>query len=385
MPPTLTSGIRPFFVFLSLALAAIPFAALAQNVESEVFGRLPEAEGGAEVHLYTLTNAHGLRARVMDWGATLVSVETPDREGKLDTITPRLETFDDYLAGHPLFGSVVGRYANRIDGGGFTIGEKRYDLKTVNAKTGVHIHGGKTGLQRQHWKGKAETGEGFVAVRLIHESPDGHEGFPGNLKISVTYRLTEDNALWLEYRARSDRATHVNLTNHAYWNLAGLSSGRDVLDHQLTLNAHQVLDADERKIPTGKLLPVKGTPFDFLKPHPIGSRLAEVEGGYDHCYVVDHGEGALEMAARVEDPQSGRFMEVWTTEPGVQLYTANGLNGKLQFQGRAFGPQSALCLECQHFPNSPNVPSFPSTLLRPGETYRQTTVHKFGVMAPASE
>lgn len=346
------------------------------SVEKEAWGKSPDGE---VVELYTLTNAHGLKARVMTLGATLVGMEVPDREGKFKNVTLRLDGLDDYLAGHPLFGSVVGRYANRIAGGGFSLDGERYQLETFNKRTGVHIHGGATGFQKQIWKAETESVENAVAVRLTLESPDGHEGYPGTLKVIVAYVLDNENRLTMNYLATTDKPTHVNLTNHAYWNLGGAGSG-DVLDHVLTLNADRCLVADDEKIPTGELRKVKGSPMDFTEAHTVGGRIEEVPGGYDHCYAINGTDGKeVKFCARVEHPGSGRVMEVSTTQPGVQFYTANGLSDRYAAGGKPYGKCHGLCLETQAFPDSPNKPDFPTTVLRPGETYRHSTVHKFSV------
>ncbi len=359
--------LRQFVLLLGLLITV---SAEEVTVEEQPHG----LDDGGTVRSFTLTHANGLRVEVIDYGATLIGVYVPDREGKVENVTLHLEKPTDYLGRHPLFGSIVGRFANRIDGGGFSIDGKRFDLETVNAKTKVHIHGGKTGFQKQVW----EAGEIEDGVRFTLTSPDGHEGFPGTLTAVVTYRLSADS-LQMSYEATTDHPTHVNLTNHAYWNLGGAASG-PVLKHRLQLEADAILAIDSRKIPTGEFQPVMDSPFDFRKSQSIVERIAEVDGGgYDHCYVLraDQSE-SLRRAARVEDPESGRVMEVFTTAPGLQLYTANGM--KRQSGDLSYGSHDALCLECQHFPDSPNQPAFPSTLLRPGETYRQTTLHRFSLL-----
>lgn len=374
--------------FLTLAVAVVlasatPMTAAEERpakfaVHKTQFGQMPD---GQSVDLFTLENGNGLRVKVMTYGATLIGVETPDRDGGFANVTLHLDAFEDYLKGHPLMGSVVGRYANRIDQGGFTIDGKKHTLKTVG-KNGVHIHGGKEGLQKLNWEALEIPGERGPTVVFRHTSPDGHEGFPGELAVSVTYALTDKNELIIEYWARTTKPTHVNLTNHAYWNLSGAGSG-DVLHHTLTLNADRFLAIDDRKIPTGSYIHVDGTPFDFRKPHAIGERIGQVDGGgYDHCYVLTTSgiDAKSPAAARVEDPQSGRVMEVFTTQPGVQLYTANYLNPNLKSKAGAYGKHHAICLETQHYPDSPNKSQFPSTLLKPAQIYREVTVHRFSVM-----
>ncbi len=348
-------------------------------VERSVFGRLPD---GREVHLYTLTNPGGIRATVMTWGATLTGVHAPDREGNLANVTLYLDTLEDYLKGHPLFGSVVGRYANRIAGAEFTLDGKTVEVEANAGKN--HIHGGRRNVSRVLWQARPIRRDASAGVELTHTSPDGHAGFPGTLAVTVRYLVTRQDELIMEYEATTDKPTVVNLTNHAYWNLAGAGSG-NVLGHRLMLNADRYLPFGEGKIPTGELAPVEGTPMDFREPTTVGARIKQVEGeNYDHCYVLNK-KGAPRMghrmglAARVVEPASGRVMEVRTTQPGVQLYTAKGLGPRLKGGGKPYGPYHGLCLETQHYPDSPNRPAFPSTALRPGETYRETTIHCFRV------
>ena len=369
-------------VLWSAAVAAAPVAvegaAPSPSVVKAAFGRMPD---GATVDRYTLTNSLGLQAEVMTYGATLTAVRVPDRRGRLANVTLYLDTFEDYLGGHPLFGSVVGRYANRIAGAAFTLDGVEHAL-TPNAGKN-HIHGGRNGFQKILWDARPVRGDGGVGVELTHTSPDGHEGYPGTLNVKVTYTLTEANELKMAYEARTNKPTHVNLTNHAYWNLAGAGAG-DVFGHLLTLNADRYLAADKRKIPLGPMTPVKGTPMDFTLPKTIGSRIDQVDDrNYDHCYVLNKKEGErLSFAARVVEPNSGRVMDVYTTQPGVQVYTAKHLSNRLKAGGKTYGPYHGVCLETQHFPDSPNRPAFPSTVLRPGETYRHVTVHTFGVVDP---
>lgn len=339
-----------------------------------------ETADGAKVDLYSLRNDHGMEVRVMTYGATLIGVDVPDREGNRENVTLYLDSLDDYLGGHPLFGSVVGRFANRIDKGGFTIDGVRYALESVNPRNGVHIHGGKTGFQKQVWEAEEVDVKDTKGVRFTLTSADGHEGYPGTVKVEVTYALTGTDELLTEYKATTDKPTHVNLTNHAYWNLAGAGSG-DVLGQKLILKATRYLEFDERKIPTGKLLKVEGTPLDFREATPIGARLEQVPGGYDHCYVVDRQRaGELAYCARAEDPVSGRLLEIFTTQPGVQFYTANGLSAKLEAGGKRYGKHHGFCLETQAYPDTPHHPEFPGTLLRPGELYHEITVYSFGLL-----
>lgn len=330
------------------------------SVHKQLFGTTPD---GQAVDLYTFHNGRGLEAQVMALGATLVAVRAPDREGKVQPVTLYKRSLAEYLKGHPLLGSVVGRYANRIAGAEFAIDGVRYTLEANAGKH--HIHGGRRGFQWLLWQAEPVSDGSSAGVRLALVSPDGQAGYPGTLRATVLYRLTVDNELVMDYTATTDKPTHVNLTNHAYWNLSG-SEDQGVLGHILQLDADHYLPADDALIPTGEIRSVHGTPLDFTKPTPIGARVDQLRRKYyDDCYVLNKKPGQhLSRAARLHEPRSGRTMEVWATQPGMQLYTGN-----------RFG----VCLETQHYPDSPNKPAFPSTLLRPGQTYRQTTVHKFAV------
>ncbi|MFZ5831216.1 MAG: aldose epimerase family protein [Planctomycetota bacterium] len=345
------------------------------SVTRKQFGKL---EDGTPIDRFTIRAPGGLEADVMTLGATLITVRAPDRAGQSEPVTLYLDSLDDYLRGHPLFGSVVGRFANRIAGAKFTIDGVEYPL----AKSGSHhIHGGgKLGLQNQVWQAESFEQPDAAGVRFTHTSPDGHAGYPGKLDITVTYTLTADRELKIEYVAHTDRPTHVNLTNHAYFNLAGAGSG-DVLGHRLFVDADAYLPHDGTGMPTGEILSVEGTPMDFRTLNLIGARVDAVQKqNYDHCYVLNKPAGKrLALAARVSEPKSGRTMEVWTTQPGVQIYTAKGLSSKLGAGGKQYGPYHGVCFETQHYPNSPNEPKFPSTLLRPGETFSEETVFRFGI------
>ncbi len=345
------------------------------QIETECFGYMPD---GQPITRYVLSNPHGMQVTLMTLGATLTSVVVPDRDGQLANVTLHLDTLDDYLRGHPLFGSVVGRYANRIAGARFSLDGTEYPI-TANAGP-HHIHGGREGFQRIVWDAEAVRSETAVGVRLTHQSPDGHEGYPGQLDVTVLYELTHDNQLRMVYTAETDQPTHVNLTNHAYWNLAGAGTG-DVLDHVVMLSAEAYLPTDEAKLPTGEIRPVAGTVMDFRQPRRIGERIEQVEGqNYDHCFVLGTAAGGEpRLIARVQDPCSGRMMEVLTNQPGVQFFTARFLSDRFQAGGRPYGPYFGLCLETQHYPDTPNQPHFPSTVLRPGEVYYHETIHRFGV------
>lgn len=345
---------------------------MAYNIES-----MGKTADGTNVDLYTLTNRNGLRAKIMTYGATLIAVETPDRNGQIANVTLALDSLQDYLKGHPCLGSTIGRFANRIAKGRFSIGGTQYTLATNNGPN--HLHGGIRGFDKVVWKAKPIEAKGAVGATFTYNSADGEEGYPGNLTATVTYSLTDDDELKMEYSATTDQTTVVNLTNHTYWNLADGGAG-DVLQQELMINADHYLPADAGLIPSGEIRSVNNTPLDFTQPKAIGSHIAEL-GGYDHCFVLNkkEGESGPSLAARAVAPKSGRVMEVFTTEPGIQLYTANGLDGRLHGGGRAFKKFFGFCLEAQHYPDSPNQPQFPTTLLKPGETYRQLTVHKFRV------
>ena len=341
------------------------------NVQKELFGKTPDGEA---VEIYTLTNANGLKARVITWGASLVALHAPDRSGNLADVTLGFDKVDGYLTRHPYFGTTTGRYANRIAKGSFKLDGNTYTLATNNGPN--HLHGGLKGFDQRNWK--TEPTKDAAGVRLTYTSADGEEGYPGNLKTEVTYTLTDKDVLRIDYQAVTDKPTVVNLTNHAYWNLAGEGSG-EVFDHELTLHASRFTAVDDTSIPTGKIEPVAGGSMDFTKAKTIGADFAKVVGGYDHNYVIDGTKtGTLTLAAEVREPKSGRVMKVLTTEPGIQFYTANHLDGSVIGKGgKSYKKNTAFCLETQHYPDSPNYPDFPSTVLRPGETYRTSTVYSF--------
>lgn len=347
----------------------------AMNIEKSEFGKTEE---GQPVTLYTVTNEQGLVMKLIDYGAIIVELHTPDRDGRLANINVGFDSIDGYLQRHPYFGSTVGRYCNRIALGKFKLDGKEYQLATNDGMH--HLHGGVKGFDKQMWKGQEVKTADEVGVKFSRRSPDGEENYPGNLDVSVTYTLTNKNELKIDFSATADQATPVNLTNHNYWNLAGAKSGT-ALKHELTLDADKYLPVDDTLIPTGELADVQGTPLDFTKPHPIGERIKQIKSdpvGYDHCYVLRSGEGTgLRRAARVKDPSSGRVMEIFTSQPAIQFYSGNFLNGTEA--GGGLKQYDAFCLETQHYPNSPNQPKFPSTILKPGETFQQTTVHRFSV------
>ncbi len=329
---------------------------------------------GQSVYEYQLTNSHGMQVSLINWGAAVIMVRVPDRNDKYENVTLSFEKVESYFEPGPYFGAICGRYSNRIAGGIFKIGETQFKLATNNDTN--HLHGGIRGFNRRFWKAEKVKNDGTVGVKFHLESPDGEENYPGTLSIDVTYWLTERSELKIEYEATTDKPTVLNLTNHCYWNLGGAGSG-DILGHELTLDCQHYLPVDKTLIPTGDRATVSGTPMDFLSPQPIGSRIEKVEGGYDHCYTVTGADGSLKRVAQVHDPKTGRVMEILTTEPGIQFYTGNFLDGEAKNGG--FPKHGAFCLESQHFPDSPNQPDFPTTLLKPGETYHQTTVHRFSV------
>ena len=356
------------------------------NVHSEPFGEVD----GQEITQYLLSNDKGMSVAIINYGAIVTAVNVPDRDGRAENVTLSFDDLDGYRGNDPYFGAICGRFANRIAFGKFTLDGTEYQLATNNGPH--HLHGGTKGFNEAVWQARVLTDEmtegDAVGIELTHTSPDGDEGFPGNLKLTVTYTLNNRNELRIDYEATSDKPTPRNLTNHCYWNLSGLppEGQREdtpaVLDHVVQIHADKYVAVDDTLIPTGELAAVAGTPLDLTKPTPIGKNIDQLKGenspgGYDHCYVVRGTPGKLRPAARVVDPESGRVMEVETTEPGVQFYTGNFLNGSESNGG--FGQHRGFCLECQHYPDSPNQPNFPSSILRPRDVYTQTTVHRFSV------
>jgi aldose 1-epimerase len=344
------------------------------KLESKVFGRTPE---GAEVKIYALSNTKGMTVKITEYGGIITELWVPDRNGKPGNVVLGFDNLDRYLKGHPFFGAIAGRVANRIAKGKFTLDGKEYTLAVNNGPN--HLHGGLKGFDKKVWKSRPLRGlSREVAVEFTYTSPDGEEGYPGTLNAKVIYTLTDDNELRIDYEATTDKPTIVNLTNHSYFNLAESGS---ILDHVLMINADRYTAADDTLIPTGELALVKGTGLDFTQPRRIGDRIADYMSfakGYDHNFVLNSGGKAKAMAARVSESKSGRVMEVWTTEPGVQLYCGNHLDGSLTGVGGAVYKQhTGFCLETQHFPDSINKPSFPSVVLRPGQTFKSTTGFRF--------
>jgi len=329
---------------------------------------------GRQVQLFRLTNRSGMVAEVTNFGATLVSLAVPDRDGNRANVVLGYDSLAGYQQGSSYFGCTVGRYANRISGGRLVVEGPSYQLAINNEPH--HLHGGQVGFNKRLWQAKAAD-DGSASVSFTYVSPAGEENYPGELTATVTYTLTDKNELRLDYRAVTDETTVCNLTHHSYFNLAGHDSG-DVLDHELMLACEKYLPVDETLIPTGELAGVGGTPLDFRTAKAIGAEIDKQEGLYDHCFVIGEDTGEMRLAARATDPASGRTMEVHTTEPGIQFYTANHLDGSEVGPGNTpYRRHQGFCLETQHFPDSPNQEAFPSTLLKPGQEYRSTTIHRF--------
>jgi aldose 1-epimerase len=374
----------PALAFTVVVLASLfPRTGLASpptgkpGVKKESFGTLPD---GTSVDLYTITNAQGTEIRATNYGGIVVSLRVPDKKGNLDDIALGFDDLKGYLANTPYFGAIIGRYGNRIANGKFTLDGKEYTLARNNGPNS--IHGGLKGFNKVAWQAEPFQSPVGVGIILSYTSKDGEEGYPGNFKTKVTYTLTEKNEWIIDYEAVTDKATPVNLTEHTYFNLAGEGKG-DVLGHILQLNASRFTPVDQNLIPTGELRPVKSTPLDFTQPTAIGARIdADYEQlrlghGYDHNFVIDRKDSDPVLAARVKEPTSGRVLEVYTTEPGVQLYTGNFLDGTITGKGgHVYKQRFGFCLETQHFPDSPNHPDLPTTILRPGQTYHSRTIYK---------
>ena len=349
-----------------------------ESIRVDSLGVMPSGE---VINQYTLVNGNGLQLQVINLGGTITSLKVPDRQGKIEEVILGCDSLQDYLAGTPFFGVIVGRYGNRIANGTFELDGTRYQLARNN--NGHHLHGGLKGFDKAYWKIEPIPSDSGQAIRLSYLSRDMEEGYPGNLSVEVVYTLTDDNKLSIDYRATTDKPTVVNLTNHSYFNLTG-DAKRDILDHELMLNATQFVPVDKGLIPLGSLEDVSGTPFDFREAHKIGERINEnnpqlVNGmGYDHCWVISGNAGELRLGASVYEPTSGRVMEVYTTEPGVQFYTGNFLDGTKRGKGgKMYNRRDGFCLETEHFPDSPNQPSFTSVVLRPCEVYHTRTVYAF--------
>ncbi len=343
-------------------------------IEQSPFARLPD---GAQVNVFTLTNAAGMTVRILDFGGIITGIHVPDRDGVFADVALGFETLEPYRGDSPYFGALIGRYGNRIAAGRFTLDGQAYTLPVNNGNN--HLHGGVPGFDRVLWQSRVENDE----LVLQYRSFDGEQGYPGTLDVSVRYRLTQDNEIVVRFEAVTDHATPVNLTQHSYFNLAG---GGDILGHEATIEADRFVPIDAGLIPRGSLAPVAGTPFDFRTPVAIGARIDEADeqlrhgSGYDHCFALNQpAPGVMTRAARVRDPKSGRVLELITQEPGVQFYSGNFLDGSLKGKGQTYAHRSGFCLEPQHFPDSPNQPAFPNTILRPGERYATESRFRFSV------
>jgi aldose 1-epimerase len=385
---------RRGFGFVVLAVSCVCFVCapapaapggqpMGLGVAKTEFGKTPD---GKQVDLYVLTNAHGMKAKIITYGGIITELDAPDREGKMGDVVLGFDNLKSYLAGSPYFGALIGRVANRVAKGRFTLDGKEYKLFVNNGPNA--LHGGEKGFDKVVWRPEPIENvfdKDSVSLKLTYLSPSGDEGYPGNLTVHVTYTLTNENALRIDYTATTDKATPVNLTNHSYFNLGGPGSG-DILGHEVMIAADKYTPVGGTMIPTGEIKAVKGTPLDFTKPTTIGARIDELKpddatanpGGYDHNYVLRGGDKEPVLAARVHEPKTGRTMEVYTTEPGLQFYTGNFLDGTLKGKnGVVYKKHQAFCMEADHFPDSVNHPDFPSTILEPGKTYTQTTVYKF--------
>ena len=347
------------------------------KVKKQAYGKMPN---GAAVELYTLTNAKGMQAGIITYGGTVVSLTAPDRNGKYADIVLGMDDLAGYMKATAFFGALIGRYGNRIGHAQFTLEGKVYKLPANDGPN--TLHGGPAGFDKHVWSAVPGSSADGETLELTYVSKDGEEGFPGTLTSKVVYTLTAKNELKIDYSATTDKPTVVNLTNHSYFNLAGQGEG-DILAHEVMIDAARFTPVDATLIPTGELRPVAGTPFDFTKPTAVGARIEAADEqikfgmGYDHNWVLNKGAGGLTKAAEVHETKTGRVMEVWTTEPALQFYTGNFLDGTLHGKGKTYARRGALCMETQHYPDSPNQPSFPSTELKPGATYRTTTVYRF--------
>ena len=366
-------------LLLTLVTFGLSFEAKGQaRVTKERFGDTLDGKG---VDIYTLTNSHGVEARIINYGGIVTSLKVPDRNGKLDDVVLGFDNLDDYLKGRTYLGAIIGRYGNRIAKGRFTLNGVEYELAVNNGEN--HLHGGLKGFDKVVWLARVLKVPNGAAMELTYLSKDGEEGYPGNLSVKVIYTLTNANELKVDYSATTDKDTVINLTQHSYFNLAGQGNG-DILNHRLFINAARFTPTDAGSIPTGELRRVRGTPFDFTRPTAIGARINQdydqlkLGKGYDHNFVLNGRMGTLRQAARVYESTSGRVMEVWTTEPGMQFYTGNFLDGTLTGKdGKVYQQRYGFCLETQHYPDSPNKPNFPTTVMRKGARYHTTTTYKF--------
>lgn len=382
--PTYVSGIRRLTLLLCASLAfSFAGCSMGPNTAPQTFAsptisqrQFGVTRSGVKVDEFTLSSGTGVTTSIITYGGIVRTLQIPDRNGKSADIVLGFDNLLPYEERHPYFGTLTGRFANRIAKGSFMLDGKRYSLAVNNGPN--HLHGGLQGFDRAVWNARTATKPDSASLILSHVSPDGDEGYPGELSVEVTYTLSSNNTLRIDYTATTTKPTPVNLTSHSYFNLAGHSAG-DVLNQKIEIHADRIVAVDDTLIPTGELQPILSTPFDFQKPRAIGDRIAEVAPGYDHTYVLENSLG-FRRAAYAWDPDSGRALEVVTSEPGVQFYTGNFLDGSQRGKGGvAYQKHAGFCLETQHFPDSVNQPSFPSAILRPGERYQQSTVFKFGV------
>ncbi len=360
--------------YLSNLLFLLPYILNTRpmKVVREIFGHIPDL---GDASLYTVTNSHGITLKVTDYGGIVQSILVPDKNGIPGDVVLGFDKLEDYLQDHPYIGTIVGRYANRIANARFILDGIEYRLVRNHGKN--HLHGGAVGFDKVLWQASEFADSKGAGVSLEYMSHDMEEGYPGFLRVGVSYTLDDDNQVSIDYRATTDRPTHLNLTNHSYFNLNDAAS--EIYDHHLMINSSRYVLTGRDLIPTGEIRSVEGSPFDFRIPKPIGKDIHEIEGGFDLCYVLE-GDGKVPiLAARVIHPESGRCMETYTTEPGIQFYSSNFLAGITGKGGIRYRKHLALCLEAQHFPDTPNQPEFPSTLLRPGETYNQRTLYKFSI------
>lgn len=368
-----------FSIFIAMAVVSCSTETRVSDkasVTKETFGTMPD---GTAVDQFTLVNKNNLEVKVITYGGIITSLKVPDREGKFKDIVLGYDNLESYLKSTPYFGAIIGRYGNRIADGKFKLDDTEYTLAANNGRN--HLHGGVKGFDKVVWKGEPISEKDGVGLKLTYTSPDMEEGYPGNLKVTVIYTLTDDNTLTFDYTATTDKKTVVNLTNHSYYNLTGVKE--DILNHEVQINATNYLPVDSTLIPTG-VEPVAGTPFDFTSAKKIGKEINEDNAqlknglGYDHCWVLKEGKDSLNFAASVYEPTSGRVMEIYTTEPAIQFYTGNFLNGSnIGKDSVVYNYRTGLCLETEHYPNSPNQPDFPSVVLNPGEEYHTTTVTRF--------
>jgi len=379
----LKSTFLSLILALGIALVCLPHArAASAGIKMTTFGKMPD---GTTVNLYTLTNRSGMQVSIINYGGRIVSIMVPDRTGKMGDVVLGFDNLDGYLAPNPYFGALIGRYGNRIGNARFTLDGKEYKLAANDGPNS--LHGGLTGFDRRFWTAK-DLGGNHPSLELTYVSPDGEENYPGRLTAHVVYTLDDSNELKIDYTATTNKDTVLNLTNHSYFNLSGEGSG-DILKTDMMINASHYTPIDEHLIPTGEIASVEGTPLDFRKSTPIGERInadfeqLKLAKGYDHDFVLDRPAGNHELivAARAVDHESGRALEVRTTQPGIQLYTGNFLDGTIHGrEGHVYGFRNAFCLETQHFPDSPNKPKFPTTELKPGQTFHETTVFKFSIV-----